>query len=195
MRATPSEDEMLEFARAWWLIAFLGLVSLVAGCILVAQPSHSLVTLAVVLGIFLLLDGVVELISSLAGAEGNRALAAIIGVLGIVVGIILIRHPTHAVSAIGLVIGIWLVAAGVIRLIRAVVTRERVLLRLAISVLEILVGIAVVSDPHIGYATLAVLVGIWLILNGIGTIAAALAIKGASAALNAFPRTASHGAG
>lgn len=196
MRATRSQDELLEFAQAWWLIALLGLVSLVAGCILVAEPSHSLATLAVIFGIVLLFDGAVELIASLVGDEGGRGLAAIIGVLGIIVGIILIRHPTHAVSAIGLLIGIWLVAAGVIRLVRTVVTGERVLLGLAISVLEILVGIAVVSDPHIGYATLAVLTGIWLILNGIGTIAAALAIKGASAAITSFPpRTASHGVG
>ena len=33
------------------------------------------------------------------------------------------------------------------------------------------IGIAVVANPHIGYATLAILTGIWLILSGIGTIA------------------------
>lgn len=191
MRAELTQDDVLDFVRAWWLIALLGLFSLIAGCILVAEPSNSLATLAVVFGIFLLLDGIIELISSFGREEGNRALAAIIGVLGIVVGLILVRHPTHAVSAIGLVIGIWLVAAGVIRLVRAVVVGVRVLIRLAIALLEIVVGIAVVSDPHIGYATLAVLTGIWLILNGIITIAAALAVRGAASSLAAYPRTAS----
>ena len=38
------------------------------------------------------------------------------------------------------------------------------------ALLEVIVGIVIVSDPHIGYATLAVLIGIWLILSGLGTI-------------------------
>ena len=107
-------DSEREAGRIWWVFVLLGVLSLVAGVILVIKPSHSLATLAVVFGIFLLLDGIVELISSFRREEG-RALAAILGVLGVVVGIILIRHPTHAVNAIGLVIGIWLVAAGVVR--------------------------------------------------------------------------------
>jgi uncharacterized membrane protein HdeD (DUF308 family) len=129
----------------------------------------------------MVLDGVVELLSSFRREEG-RALAAILGVLGIVIGIILIRHPTHAVNAVGLVIGIWLVAAGVVRLVRAVVEWIRPLLRSAIAVLEIVIGVAVVSDPHIGYATLAVLIGIWFILNAIGLVALGVVLRGATRA-------------
>src|SRR5690348_9772848 len=117
----PESDVGGEAAGLWWLMVLLGLVSLAAGVILVAKPSHSLATLSVVFGIFLLIDGVVELVSSFRREEGNKALAAIVGVLGIVIGIILIRHPTHAVNAVGLVIGIWLVAVGSVRMVRAVV--------------------------------------------------------------------------
>ena len=76
----------------------VGLASLVAGIILVLQPSKSLATLAVVVGIFFLIDGIVELVRSFGSAVENRGLAAIIGVLGVIVGIILIRHPTNAVA-------------------------------------------------------------------------------------------------
>jgi len=99
----------------------------------------------------------------------------IIGLLGLVVGIILIRHPTHAVNAIGLLIGIWLIAAGALRLLRAVAVPG--LLQAVIAVVEIVVGIVIVSDPHIGYATLAILTGIWLILNGLGMIGLGLAVR------------------
>jgi uncharacterized membrane protein HdeD (DUF308 family) len=172
-----------EAARLWWLMVLLGLVSLAAGVILVAKPSHSLATLSVVFGIFLLIDGVVELVSSFRREEGNKALAAIVGVLGIVIGIILIRHPTHAVNAVGLVIGIWLVAAGSVRLVRAVVEWVRPVVRSAIAALEIVVGIAVISDPHIGYATLAVLVGIWLILNALAMVGLGLMLRAAKSEL------------
>lgn len=163
---------------AWWLFLFVGVVSVVAGAILIARPSHSLATLAVVMGIFLLIDGIIELVISLGHSEANRALAAIIGVVTIVIGILLIRHPTNAVNAIGLIIGIWLVASGVVRLLRAGVIGG--LLRVLIAVLEIVVGVIVVSDPHIGYTTLAILVGIWLIANGFAWIGLGFVVRAAT---------------
>src|SRR5436190_885459 len=139
----PAPDEA---ARGWWLFAVVGVLSVVAGAILVAEPSNSLATLSVVMGIFLLLDGIVELVGSFGHTIENRGLAAIAGILGIVIGIILIRHPTHAVTAIGLLIGIWLVAAGAVRLLRALTLGGRVLPRIMIALLEIAVGIAIVAN-------------------------------------------------
>ncbi|MBV9943698.1 MAG: DUF308 domain-containing protein [Solirubrobacterales bacterium] len=178
IRVAIGDEGEAEPRFAWWLFLIVGLVSVVAGGILVARPSHSLATLAVVMGIFLLIDGIIELVISLGHSEGNRALAAIVGLVTIVIGILLVRHPTHAVNAIGLIIGIWLVAAGVLRLLRAGAIGG--LLRVAIAVLEIVVGVVVVSDPHIGYTTLAVLVGIWLIVNGFAWIGLGFVVRTAT---------------
>jgi len=158
----------------------LGLLCMIAGVIVLAEPKNSLATIAVVIGIFLVLDGAIEVIVSLLSGGDGRALTVLIGVVSIVVGIILIRHPTHAVNAIGLVIGIWLIVAGAARLLRAIALGG--LLRLAIAVLEIVVGIVVVSDPHIGYATLAVLIGIWLVINGLAWIGLGFVVRAAARA-------------
>lgn len=168
-------DGLREMARGWWLLDVVGVASAVAGVILVTKPSHSLATLAVIVGIFLLIDGLVELVSSFGHPAEGRAIAVVVGLLGVIVGIILIRHPTRAVDAIGLLIGIWLVAAGVLRLLRALSVTG--LLQAAIAVVEIVVGIVIVSDPHIGYATLAILTGIWLIVNGVAMIVLGLAVR------------------
>jgi uncharacterized membrane protein HdeD (DUF308 family) len=177
VRVVVGDGEAHEPPWAWWVILLVGLLSVVAGVILVFKPSNSLATLAVVFGIFLLIDGIGELVASLRGAVDNRALAAILGVLGVVIGIALIRHPFHGVTAIGLLIGIWLVAAGVVRLVRSLVVGRRPVLGVLIALLELFVGIAIVANPHIGYATLAVLIGVWLILSGIGTIALGIAVR------------------
>ena len=171
------QREALEVSQGWWLLIIIGVSSLVAGAILVAKPSNSLATLAVVFGIFLLIDGIIELIESFGHSVENRGLAAVIGILGIIIGIILIRHPTHAVTAIGLLIGIWLVATGAVSLARAIATGSWGLLWLLIAVLKIAVGIVIIADPHIGYATLAVLSGIWLIVNGISAIVLGLGLR------------------
>ena len=158
-------ERAAQVARVWWWFAFDGVLSLVAGVVLVTKPSNSLATLAVVAGIFLLVDGVVELIRSVR-ADEDRALSAIIGVLGIVVGIALVRHPFRGVAAVGLLIGIWLVAAGIVRLVRGVGASGHPVLQVIIALLELFVGVAMVSDPSISYATLAVLAGAWFIVNG-----------------------------
>ena len=40
-----------------------------------------------------------------------------------------------------------------------------------VGIVELLAGIAIIADPNIGFATLAILVGIGFILNGIGMAA------------------------
>lgn len=164
----------------WWVPLVVGALSVAAGVILVLKPSNSLATLAVIFGIFLLVDGIGELIASFGDRVENRTLAAILGVLAVVVGIALIRHPFHGVIAIGLLIGIWLVAAGVVRLIRALVVSARPVLGVLVAVLEVVIGIVIVSEPHIGYTTLAVITGIWLILSGIGTVALGMTLRRAT---------------
>ena len=172
-----TQEEAATFALAWWLLALIGVLSVVAGAILVVKPGHSLATLAVVIGIFVLVDSVVELVGSFGRDVENRGLTAILGILGLVVGIILVRHPTHAVSAIGLLVGIWLVAAGAIRLVRVLAFGRRIVWWATIALLEIAVGIVVVADPRIGYTTLAVITGLWLIVNGFATITVAVAMR------------------
>jgi uncharacterized membrane protein HdeD (DUF308 family) len=155
----------------------VGALSIAAGIILVIEPSNSLATLAVVVGILFVFDGIIELARSIGGAVEHRTLSAILGLLGIVIGIILIRHPFHAVSAIGLLIGLWLVAAGALRLVFAIMDPAHPWPRFVIAGIELIVGIIIVSDPHIGYSALAIIVGIGLILGGIAQVLLGFALR------------------
>ena len=158
-------EEVRELTAAWWLMMLLGVMSVVAGLVVLAKPSHSLTTLAVVFGVFVLIDSIYELVSSLFARGGGGVL---VGAFGTVVGILLIRHPMHGVMGIGLLIGLWFVAVGVIRLMRAFALKSRGW-NLAVALLELAAGIVIVASPHVRFATLAALVGISLILNGLVT--------------------------
>lgn len=149
---------------AWWLLLALGGLSIAAGLIVLAKPSHSLTTLAVIFGVFVVIDSIYELVGSIFAEHGGAGV--LIGVLGIVIGILLIRHPIHGVLAVGLLIGIWFVAIGAIRLVRAFTLQHR-LGNIVLALLELIAGIVIVSSSDIRFATLALLVGISLILNGL----------------------------
>jgi uncharacterized membrane protein HdeD (DUF308 family) len=154
-----------------WLILVAGLLSVVAGVIILFKPSESLATLAVIAGIFLLLDGILELADALLRGTQNRGLVAVLGVLSAVAGVLLIRHPGGGVAAVALLIGIWLIAAGIVRYVAAFEAETYIGWHALAGLIELLAGIVIVADPNIGFATLALFVGIAFILNGMGMLA------------------------
>lgn len=151
----------------WWLLVVTGVLSVVAGVIILFQPGDSLATLAVIAGIFLLVDGILELMTSLVRATRDRGLVALTGVLSAIAGVLLIRHPIGGVVAVALLIGIWLITIGVIRLATAFDISGNRGWHVFAGVVELIAGIAIIVDPNIGFATLALLVGLGFILNGL----------------------------
>jgi uncharacterized membrane protein HdeD (DUF308 family) len=174
--ASPSRAGLRSMTGGWWIAALVGVVSVIAGVIVLAKPSNSLATLAVVTGIFVLLDGIVALVEAI-GVSEHRGVVAVLGVVSVVIGILLIRHPVAGVTAVALLLGLWLIAAAAVRVVGAVAVGEHVLRRLAVAAVLAIAGIAIVSSPHIGYATLALIVGLAFIGYGATMIVLAAALR------------------
>jgi len=167
---TVNHEEMQEATRFWWLLMLVGLLSIAAGVIVLLKPSDSLVTLSVIAGVIILVDGAFDLIASFSRHTENRGLAAVVGAVSVVAGVLLIRHPISGVLAVALLVGIWLIVAGVVRVARSFDMDHRVW-NIVVGVVEAAAGIVIVSTPPIGFATLALLVGIAFIVNGVGQFA------------------------
>lgn len=162
-----AREEVRELTWAWWLLMLIGLVSVAAGVVILAKPGNSLKALAVIAGIFILLDGIFEVAASLSRHTQSRGMVALLGVLSVIVGLMLIRHPISGIAAIALLIGIWLVAVGVLRAVSAFEVPEHRLWNLLVAAVEVIAGIVIVSSPDIGFATLAILAGVGFILHGV----------------------------
>ncbi len=167
-----------EAAGAWWVFALGGLIGIAAGVIVLVEPSISLATLAVIAGIFLLIDGIIELVWSLVNSVENRAVTAIFGVVSAVIGVVLIRHPTNSVVVIALLLGLWLLIAGILRLIIALAVAPRSFGSALLGLLELVAGVVIVSSPNIGVTTLAILIGIAWILRGLAMVMVAWTLRG-----------------
>ncbi len=181
MKATDQIAADLERVLwAWVLLLIVGALSVAAGVIVLAKPHISLATLAVVFGIFLLIDGVLELSWALVRRGESRALPAVVGVVSAIAGVVLIRHPTKAVVVIALLLGLWLMVLGLIRLIRAFDQPDHRGWAMFSGLVELAGGIVIVSSPHIGVATLALLVGIVFIVRGLALCVVAWALHRAT---------------
>ena len=178
MSAGPmSRDQRQAISRLWWLPLSLGVLSIVAGVIVLAKPDNSLATLAVVAGIFVLVNGIFEVGASISTHTEYRGLVAVIGILDLVIGVMLIRHPIKGVTVIAILLGIWLLALGAVRFVQAFDYESHRPWRLLVACVELIAGIVIVASPGIGLATLALLVGFAFILNGISMLVLGLAMR------------------
>ena len=183
--------EIRTLTWGWWLALVIGVLSIVAGIIVILKPSNSLSTLAVIFGIFILIDGIFEIAGAIFGDAESRGLLAVIGTLSVIAGVLLIRHPLGGVRAVALLLGIWLIAAGVVRLISAFAFPGDRIWRIVVALVLGIFGIVIVSAPHIGYATLALIAGIGFICYGIGMLAVGWAMHTVRHAGAAIERDAS----
>jgi uncharacterized membrane protein HdeD (DUF308 family) len=163
--ATTSAD-LRPATDLWWLPVVFGLVVLGVGIFFVVSPHETLSTFTVIAGIFLLLDGVLAVFGSIFGSGEGRGLLAIIGVLSAIAGLILIKKPFDTLIVFTLIVGVWFVVAGVVRFVVGIATPEGRGGNLLVALVDAVIGIVILAWPDISLATLAVLIGIGLILRG-----------------------------
>jgi uncharacterized membrane protein HdeD (DUF308 family) len=108
------------------LRVIMGLIYLVAGFLLLANPIAGVLTLTLVVGSYLVAAGVVRLLVAIeARPLEGWGWSALSGVLSIVLGVLLwAGWPGTAAWAIGLLVGIDLVAAGWSLMLLPVVARR-----------------------------------------------------------------------
>jgi len=170
-------EEQRELTSLWWLILLVGLVAIGVGIFFVVSPHETLTTFAVIAGIFLLVDGVIAIAASIFGHGEGRGLLAVIGVLSAIAGLVLIKHPFGTLGVFALIFGIWLVVAGVVRFVVAIGSPDGRGANIAIAVIDVIAGIVILAWPDLGLATLAVIIGIVLIIRGIFFVVAGWEVR------------------
>ncbi|MCL2769698.1 MAG: DUF308 domain-containing protein [Solirubrobacterales bacterium] len=160
---------------AWWLLLLVALCTLGVGVLLLVAPHRTLSTLAVIVGIYLMVVGVLWIGVGIAVKE-VRGGSLWRGLLALVAGAVLIRHPADSITVLALIFGIVLLVAGVFALVGAIENAERRGWRIVAGVVDLGIGILIVSWPQFGIYTFAIVLGISLLVRG--AIEAWLAVSG-----------------
>jgi uncharacterized membrane protein HdeD (DUF308 family) len=173
-------DPVARVATNWWLFLVLGLVSVIAGILAIAYPDLTLLALGIFAGISLLMVGIMSVVEALAGDSESRALSAIVGVLALLTGLVCLRRPGESLLAIVIVLGFWLVVSGIVAFVRAFGHLEDRALMLGLAILDVILGILILSLPHLSLVTLAVLFAISLLARGVFAIVTAFKLRALS---------------
>lgn len=180
-RTLPKYVTDLErLADHWGLVLAYGVVTLGLGIVLAAWPDETLVVCAVLIAVQLLVSGVFRIVTAITAGGLDTALRVVSGLTGalaLILGLLFLRDPLQTVLIVGLVLGAWWVAIGVIDIIGAVIAPPagRVAWDIAGGVVSILVGGFLLVNPELSFGVLVFMICVWMI--GVGLMAVGAAIR------------------
>jgi uncharacterized membrane protein HdeD (DUF308 family) len=177
--AAGSEARVWE---SWWMPAAAGALSVIAGIVAIVWPGITLLALALITGINMVILGAFLLGDAIADDDrGDRTLRVVLGVVGIIAGLIVVRRPGETLLVLIMAAGIWLVLSGAVDAIRGILVAEQRALRIVGGLIDIALGIAILALPELSLATVAVLVGIGFIVRGVLLLLAGWRLRSARA--------------
>jgi uncharacterized membrane protein HdeD (DUF308 family) len=114
-------------ARHWWLLLLRGICAILFGVLAFVWPGITLLTLVLLYGAFALVDGVLALAEAvMGGAPAPRWWLALVGLLGIAVGILTFAWPGITALVLLLFIAGWAIATGILQIVGAIRLRKEI---------------------------------------------------------------------
>jgi len=175
-------DMLADVGRHWgWVLAF-GIVTLLAGLLALAWPGRTIVVIAVLFGIQLVVAGIFRFVAAIASDDesgGTRVLLALLGVLSFIVGLYALRNVLVTIAALALLLGIFWIVNGTMEAFTALSHRgmQGRGWTIFMGLLSIVAGVVVLVYPSISLATLAIVLGFWLLVYGIMEIVLAFRLR------------------
>jgi uncharacterized membrane protein HdeD (DUF308 family) len=186
-RGDPTLQESVgEVARVWWVVLVVGIIFTVFGVVMLFDVAAGAFAIALIVGAFLIFDGLVEMISG-GRRGGSRAWAVVIGLVLVIAGIVVIAWPQSTFVVIAVIWGIALLIGGIARAVSAVVLRGYGWGWLVVlGIIETIVGIVILAWPHQTAHVILYLIGIYAIFAGILQILLSFQLKKAPERLAAL---------
>ena len=168
--------------KSWKLLLTAGIISTVLGAIAIILPPLASVTITYLVGILLLIGAVAYVAEAISrGSTGHRIWSGVLAVLYVVAGVWLIINPVSGTITLTLILAIFFLLIGVLRLIAGIASRGKVPnagWTIVNGVLSILIAVLVIGDlPSSAEWAIGLLVGIQLLFDGIALIVTAMAGK------------------
>jgi uncharacterized membrane protein HdeD (DUF308 family) len=110
-----AEDE----AQDKTLRIVLGVLGVIAGLIVMRRPGETLLVLILAVGIWLVLDGIVDIVHALVNPRGHRALMIVGGLIDFGVGVALLAWPKLGLGTVAVLVGLGFVVRGVVMMFGA----------------------------------------------------------------------------
>ena len=151
------------FTSSWKMLVVRGAIGIVFGILAVVWPIETAIALMVLLGFWVLLEGISLLVQAFQSkTQGSRLGRALLGVAAVIVAFFAIFSPGVTAQTLTWIVGIWLIVRGVVEVVAAFSSYRLTprWLLLVGAALSILLGAFLVANPGRGAVGIAVWLGL-----------------------------------
>jgi uncharacterized membrane protein HdeD (DUF308 family) len=176
MTASAFAVQKVEFP--WWLVLLEGIAVLILGILLVIAPGATLEIIVQIVGFFWLIKGLFNIISIFIDQSmwGWKLFA---GILGIIAGLVVLRHPLWSAVAlpaiVAIIIGIQGIIVGVVGLV--VAFKGGGVGPAILGVVSILFGLVLLINPILSAVALVLVLAAFAIVGGVASIIMAFRLR------------------
>jgi uncharacterized membrane protein HdeD (DUF308 family) len=156
----------------WWLGLTQGILAIFFGITAVFWPGLTLVTLVYLFSAFILLWGMTEIIHGLLSIRRRSTwwLTLLFGLVGLGVGVYLIRHPDISFDTFIVVTGLTLIVRGLLDVLSVLLDRRTInnkILMAIIGIAAIAAGIILFLQPVAGGVAFVWILGLYALIFGL----------------------------
>jgi uncharacterized membrane protein HdeD (DUF308 family) len=165
----------------WWIALLQGICAIIIGALLVAEPAETFLALLPLIGIYWLVIGILSLVRVFIDRSIPWILSLLIGVIGVLAGIAVLRHPLLAAimipTVLVIVLGIQGLVMGVLGIIEGF--RGGGAWSFVLGIINILVGVLLLARPIAAALAVPFVFGVLLLIQGLFLIILAFRVRSA----------------
>jgi uncharacterized membrane protein HdeD (DUF308 family) len=166
----------------WWLFLIRGLLGLALGMFAIAYPGATLGAIVILLGAYLIADGLVTVFKALGVFRADPHWWALLfeGLLSLAFGIAIFAWPGLTVLTLAYMVGLWAIISGFVEIVAAFRFRAYIKgewLYILFGVVSVVFGGVVLSAPATGLVYIAVMTSIYGFVMGITMLALAFRLR------------------
>jgi uncharacterized membrane protein HdeD (DUF308 family) len=166
----------------WWLPLLFGLSAIALGLLLLVRPGMTALILVVVMGVYWLIEGVVDVILALVHRAPHWGWRLASGIISALAGLFILAYPI-AGTVLTVVLLFWVlvigaIVSGILNIIHGLQAATRSWWTVLLGVLKIVLALLLLENPLVGTLALVPALGILAIVNGIVAIVWAFQFRG-----------------
>jgi len=168
-----------EQSTHWWLFLLQGFAGVILGLMLLTEPGATMVALTTLLGFYWLITGVLSLVQVFVDRSSPWIWSLLIGLIGILAGIFVLRHPLLSALTVPTVLVVLLGVQGLVMGVLEIIggLKGGGLGTFILGLINILVGVLLLGSPFAAALAVPIVFGVLLLVQGIALIIWAFRVR------------------
>jgi len=163
----------------WWFFLLEGIAGIILGLLLITDPDATMVALVTFLGFYWLIMGILALVRIFVDHSVPWIWSLLIGIVGILAGILVLRHPLLATltvpTVIVIILGVQALIMGVLELIGGFTGGG--IGSFILGVIYALAGLLLLSSPLGAALAVPLVFGVLLLIQGVALVILAFRVR------------------